>query len=430
MVEHVLIIGSGGREAALGWKLEQSLGPTGVLYVPGNGGLVPSTWENPEGLDPNNFEQVLQHAKQHNFLVVVGPEAPLENGIADYFAEKGMPILAPTSGAARIETSKVWSKQFMAKNGIPTAPFQAFDDPDEARSWILEGQSRSFVIKADGLAAGKGVFVCSTVQEELDAIERIMVKKEFGRAGNRIIIEDKLEGYELSYIALTDGETVLPFVPSKDHKRRFDGDKGPNTGGMGSYAPFPVDDALRAKLDNIMHKAVDGLRAEGTPFVGFLYAGIMVVNGEPHVLEFNARMGDPECQSLMLLLKSDLFPYLVAASRGELSEMPQFEWKKGAAVCVILAGKDYPQQSSKGEEITGLFRSENETVVFPAGVALDKRLDWKYLTNGGRIVGVAARRDTLDTASSAAYAAAERINFPSKALRSDIGVTPLPKVKA
>jgi phosphoribosylamine--glycine ligase len=293
---NVLVVGSGGREHALGWKLSQSQKVEEIFFAPGNGGTTTNV-----GIHVENIESLAKFASEKNCLTVVGPEVPLALGIVDEFSKKGLQIFGPTKNAARLETSKVWAKNFMKRNGIPTAHFEVFDDAKKAKDYV-KSVGYPFVVKVDGLAAGKGVIVCNDASEAISAIDKILVEKSFGAAGSKIILEERIDGIEASYIAISDGNVAYPMATSQDHKRIYDDDKGPNTGGMGAYSPTPViDDRLAENIQkNVIEKTIISMKKEGNPFKGFLYAGIMVKDGKPYVLEFNARMGDPECQPIMM----------------------------------------------------------------------------------------------------------------------------------
>ncbi|MFB5611640.1 MAG: phosphoribosylamine--glycine ligase, partial [Nitrosopumilaceae archaeon] len=397
---NVLVVGSGGREHALSWKLSQSSNVDKVFTAPGNGGT-----ENNVAISVDNIDELADFAKQNDCFTVVGPEAPLALGIVDKFNEKHLKIFGPTKNAAQLESSKIWAKQFMKRNHIPTADFEIFDDPYEA-SLYVKSISYPVVVKADGLAAGKGVMVCDSTEEALAAIETILVKKTFGDAGNKIIIEERIDGIEASYIALCDGNVAIPMASSQDHKRIYDNDRGPNTGGMGAYSPTPIiDHSIAEKIQkNVIEKTISGMKSEGIPFIGFLYAGVMIKNGEPYVLEFNVRMGDPECQPITMRMDFDLYDYLIAASDGKLSSMPPISWKKQTAVCIVLASKGYPESYPKNEKISGLEQSTEDFFVFHAGT---KKENGTILTNGGRVLGVTALGNDLQSAISNAYSASE-----------------------
>ena len=360
---NVLVVGSGGREHALSWKLSQSNKVTTVFTAPGNGGT-----QNNVSIQVDQIDELANFALENDCFTVVGPEAPLAVGIVDTFIAKNLRVFGPTKNAAQLESSKIWAKNFMKRNGISTAKFEIFDEPSSASDYV-KSLSYNVVVKADGLAAGKGVIVCNDTEEAIAAIETILVKKIFGNAGNKIIIEERIDGIEASYIALCDGNTALPMASSQDHKRIYDDDKGPNTGGMGAYSPTPfVNDSLAAKIQKeIIEKTVSCMKSEGIPFTGFLYAGIMIKDGEPSVLEYNVRMGDPECQPITMRMNFDLYDYLGAAIDGTLSNMPQMSWLSKNAVCVVLASKGYPESYPKGNEIKGLDVQHDDSFVFHAG---------------------------------------------------------------
>ena len=411
---NVLVVGSGGREHALSWKLSQSSLVDKVFTAPGNGGT-----ENNVPISVDKIDELADFASQNNCFTVVGPEAPLTSGIVDKFNEKKLKIFGPTKNAAQLESSKIWAKQFMQRNKILTAEFEIFDDAKQATEYV-KSISHPLVVKADGLAAGKGVLVCDSTEEALAAIETILVKKTFGDAGNKIIIEERIDGIEASYIALCDGNIAVPMASSQDHKRIYDNDRGPNTGGMGAYSPTPIiDDSMAEKIQNqIINKTIAAMKKENIPFKGFLYAGVMIKNGVPHVLEFNVRMGDPECQPITIRMNSDLYNYLNESVVGTLSSMPPISWNDKTAVCVVLASKGYPESYPKNEEIKGLEQHNEGIFVFHAGT---KKENNSILSNGGRVLGVTALGDTLELAISNAYSATEKISWPNKYCRSDIG---------
>lgn len=410
---NVLVIGSGGREHALSWKLSQSPKVEKVFTAPGNGGT-----ENNVAIPVDNLDELAKFAKEHDCFTVVGPEAPLADGIVDKFTQMNLKIFGPTKNAAQLESSKIWAKNFMKRNEIPTARFEVFDDATKAQDYVAS-LDYNVVVKADGLAAGKGVIVCNSTEEAISAINTILTKKTFGEAGDRIIIEERIDGIEASYIALSDGTVAVPMASSQDHKRIFDGDKGPNTGGMGAYSPTPiVTDKLAKKIqDKIIDKTIAGMKNENIAFQGFLYAGIMIVGNEPFVLEYNVRMGDPECQPITIRMDFDLYDYLVASSEGRLSELPLPSWKDKTAICVVLASEGYPESYPKNEEISGL-DSFDDAYVFHAGTT---KQNGKILTNGGRVLGVTALGNTLESAINNAYSVAENISWPHKFYRTDIG---------
>ena len=414
MLENVLIIGSGGREHALSWRLSQSPKVDTVFTAPGNGGT-----ENNVPIDIDNLDGLSDFAQKNNCFTVVGPEAPLAAGVVDMFNRRGLRVFGPSRQAAQLESSKIWAKNFMKRNGIPSARFEIFDDAQRAENYV-QSLDYNIVVKADGLAAGKGVIVCNSKEEAFSAIQMILVERAFGDAGSRIIIEERLDGIEASYIALSDGVTAIPMATSQDHKRVFENDRGPNTGGMGAYSPtLIIDDMLAERIQQeIIVKTVQGMRDEGISFKGFLYAGIMIRDNEPYVLEYNVRMGDPECQPIMMRMDFDLYDYLVASVEGRLSLMPPTCWRMQSAVCVVLASEGYPGAYAKDEVITGLDSVPEGVCVFHAGT---KRQGGQTLSNGGRVLGVTALGDSLETAITEAYAASGKILWPHKYYRRDIG---------
>jgi len=409
-----LVIGSGGREHALSWKLSQSSKVETVFTAPGNGGT-----ENNISIDVDDIDGLADFAQKNNCFTVVGPEVPLAAGIVDTFNQKNLKVFGPSKMAAQLESSKIWAKNFMKRNDIPSARFEIFDDAKKAHEYV-QSLDYNVVVKADGLAAGKGVIVCSSIDEAKSAIETILVKKTFGDAGNKIIIEERIDGIEASFIAISDGEVAIPMASSQDHKRIFDDDKGPNTGGMGAYSPTPIiDDMLAKKIqEDVIEKTIESMKNEGIVFKGFLYAGIMLRDGKPYVLEYNVRMGDPECQPITMRMDFDLYDYLVASADGTLSSMPPINWNKKFAVCVVLASKGYPESYPKDEIISGFDTISDDSFVFHAGT---KKLNGKIFSNGGRVLGVTALGDSLESAISNAYDAVEKISWPSKYSRTDIG---------
>ena len=411
---NVLVIGSGGREHAIGWKLGQSDEVDTVFFAPGNGGT-----SNNLPISVDSLDDIVKFASEKDCFTVVGPEAPLAMGIVDIFNEKGLKIFGPTKDAAQLESSKIWAKKFMKRNNIPTAAFEVFNDATAAKEYVNETE-HNVVVKADGLAAGKGVIVCNNKDEAKDAIDMMLVNKKFGDAGTNIIIEDRIDGVEASYIALSDGKRVIPMATSQDHKRVYDGDNGPNTGGMGAYSPtLAIDEVLSQKIqEKIIDKTITSLRNEGITFKGFLYAGIMLKDGEPYVLEYNVRMGDPECQPILMRMNSDLFQYLKACVNDTLEKMPPISWKNKSAVCVVLASKGYPESYPKGDEISGLDLMYDDAYVFHAGT---KKQNKKIIANGGRVLGVTALGDTLESAIKNAYNVSEKIFWENKYSRTDIG---------
>ncbi|MBI4010439.1 MAG: phosphoribosylamine--glycine ligase [Candidatus Aenigmarchaeota archaeon] len=415
MKQNILIVGSGGREHALGWKLQKSPLVNKIFYAPGNGG----TSEN-ISINADEFEKLIEFSKNNNCFTIIGPENPLSKGIVNEFEKNGLKIFGPNKEATILESSKCWAKEFMKKYDIPTANFEIFDNAEDAKDYVK--YKSAVVVKTDGLASGKGVIVCNSEEEALDAIEKIMVKKEFGDAGNKIVIEDLLVGEEASFIAITDGKTIIPLASSQDHKRVFDDDKGSNTGGMGAYSPAPIitDELHNEIMRDIMAKTVAGIRREKIVFKGFLYAGLMIVNNKPYVLEFNARMGDPECQPIVARMKSDLFPYLDACVNGNLEKMPMIEWDGRAAVCVVMASHGYPGNYEKGKVISGLedVSKLNDAFVFHAST---KKFNGNFITNGGRVLGVTALGNTIKDAINNVYDAVSKISWDDVHYRRDIG---------
>jgi len=411
---NVLVISSGGREHAIGWKLGQSDEVDTVFFAPGNGGT-----SNNVPISVDSLDDIVKFASEKDCFTIVGPEVPLAMGIVDIFNEKGLKIFGPTKDAAQLESSKIWAKKFMKRNNIPTAAFEVFNDATAAKEYVNETE-HNVVVKADGLAAGKGVIVCNNKDEAKDAIDMMLVNKKFGDAGTNIIIEDRIDGVEASYIALSDGRKVIPMATSQDHKRVYDGDNGPNTGGMGAYSPtLAIDEILSQKIqEKIIDKTITSLRNEGITFKGFLYAGIMLKDGEPYVLEYNVRMGDPECQPILMRMNSDLFQYLKACVNDTLEKMPPISWKNKSAVCIVLASKGYPESYPKGDEISGLDLMYDDAYVFHAGT---KKQNKKIIANGGRVLGVTALGDTLESAIKSAYSVAEKIFWENKYSRTDIG---------
>ncbi len=414
MLVNVLVVGSGGREHALSWKLSQSSKVETVFTAPGNGGT-----ENNVSIDVDDLDGLADFAQKNNCFTVVGPEVPLSEGIVDKFIQKNLPIFGPSKLAAQLESSKIWAKNFMKRNDIPTARFEIFDDTQKAQDYV-KSLDYNVVVKADGLAAGKGVIVCNNNEEALSAIQTILVKKTFGDAGNRIIIEERIDGIEASFIALSDGEVAIPMASSQDHKRIFDEDKGPNTGGMGAYSPTPIiNDVLAKKIqEKVIDKTIQSMKNEGIPIKGFLYAGIMIKDGTPYVLEYNVRMGDPECQPILMRLDSDLYDYLYASSEGKLNELPELSWKNQHSVCVVLASKGYPSSYPTGDEISGFENIPSNAFIFHAGT---KKQDGKIISNGGRVLGITALGSSLQDAINNAYDACKKIQWSNKYQRNDIG---------
>jgi phosphoribosylamine--glycine ligase len=417
-----LVVGKGGREHALVWKLAQSPRVERVYCAPGNAGTAQDGVNVP--IEVNDFDRLVRWAKKEEIgLTVVGPEEPLALGIVDFFHKAGLRIFGPTKEAAQLEASKVFAKQLMRHADVPTADFRVCDHPDPARHYI---ETREFpvVVKADGLAGGKGVIVCSTTEEALAAIDRIMVKEEFGLpAGRQVVIEKRLEGQELSILALVSGRAILPLQPTQDHKPAFDNDLGPNTGGMGAYCPAPLGTPeLVGEIEQtILVPTVHALKRGRRPFRGVLYAGLMITNQGPRVLEFNCRFGDPEVQPLLMRLKTDLLDLLEAVVDGKLEDFPEgkLEWDPRPAVCVVMASQGYPGSYAKGKVITGLEEAAAmpDVKIFHAGT---KAENGTIVTDGGRVLGVTALGDTLADAKRTAYDAVAKISFPGAFYRSDI----------
>ena len=415
---NILVIGSGGREHTLAWKLAQSP-KAGKLYViPGNPGMEEIA-ECIDGISITDNEAITAFAKEKDIgLVVVGPEVPLMNGLVDALNAAGIKAFGPTKRAAEMEGSKAFSKGLMKKYAIPTAKYEVFTEADKARAYI-EQEGTPIVIKADGLAAGKGVIVAMTKQEAFDAVADIMEDQEFGAAGSRAVIEEFMEGEEASLLCFTDGKTICPMISSQDHKRAYDGDKGPNTGGMGTYAPAPVmTKEMAAKAyETILVPAIKAMEQEGRPYKGCLYAGLMVTKDGPKVVEFNARFGDPETQVVLPLLESDLVDIMLACVDGTLAGQ-DIIWSDGAAVCVVVASGGYPKSYKKGFAIEGLDEAKAAgTEVFHAGTV---KKDGKIVTAGGRVLGVTAKAGNIKDAVDKAYAGVKKISFPGAFYRKDI----------
>lgn len=417
----VLVLGSGGREHALVWKLKQSPSVTQVFCAPGNAGI---------GLDAVNVDisstdtaRLLKFvAKEQIDLTVVGPEIPLVAGVVDEFLNAGHKIFGPTSKAAELEGSKRFSKELMKRANVPTADFSSFTNAAEANSYLDEREIERCVVKADGLAAGKGVVVCSSRDEARDTIKRMLIMKEFGAAGARIVIEERLVGEEASLLALVDGKTIVPLEAAQDHKAAFDGDTGPNTGGMGAYCPTPImtPDLIDLAVEKVLVPVVHQLKKEGRPFRGCLYAGLMLTSQGPKVLEFNVRFGDPETQAVLMRLKSDLGLALMAAATGTLEDMPPLEWDPRPSVCVVMASAGYPGEYQKGKAIRGLDDAAQieDAKVFHAGTVRGE--DGQILTDGGRVLGVTALGDTISQAKLRAYQTVKCIRWDGAWCRKDI----------
>ncbi len=415
----VLVTGSGGREHALAWKLSKSPKVKKLYIAPGNPGTA-LVGENVM-IPAENVAELKDFALRERIdLTVVGPELPLTLGISDEFAAAGLKVFGPSKKAAEIEGSKIFCKELMQKHGIPTGYYKKFDNPDFARAYI-DTHDAPFVVKADGLAAGKGVVICATKKEAENAVTLIMEEKAFGEAGRNVIIEEFLEGEEASLLAITDGRTVIPLAPAQDHKAIYDGDKGPNTGGMGAYSPAPVitPELEEELMETVMRPTVRAMEAEGRPYRGVLYAGLMMTKKGPMVLEFNCRFGDPETQPIMMRLEDDLFDVLMAAVEGRLAGM-RLRWSPKAAVCVVMSAIGYPGEYLKGSAIEGLAEAAglDDVVVFHAGTAMKFG---RVVTSGGRVLGVTALGDGIRDAMERAYRAVGRISWEGAYYRKDIG---------
>jgi phosphoribosylamine--glycine ligase len=415
----VLVIGSGGREHALVWKIAQSPLVTKVYCAPGNPGIAELA-EN-VALKVDDLPGLLAFAQKEQIgLTVVGPELPLSLGIVDLFEDNGLTVFGARQNAAIIEASKAFSKDLMKKYNVPTAAYEVFTEIEPAIAF-LDTLGLPVVVKADGLAAGKGVIIARTREEAIETITDMLSGNAFGNAGSRVVIEEFLRGEEASFLAFTDGRNIIPLASAQDHKPIFDGDKGPNTGGMGAYSPAPVvTPAIHEKvMQEVMRRTVDGMAAEGRPYKGVLYAGLMIDGGEIKTLEFNARFGDPECQPLLMRMKSDIVPVLLATARGDISSI-KLEWHDKAAVCVVMAAEGYPGDYRKGDLISGLDKAAalEDLFVFHAGTA---RRDGAYCTNGGRVLGVTALGETVKDAIARAYDGVAAITWPGVQYRTDIG---------
>ena len=413
----VCVIGNGGREHALAWRLSISPSVTKVYAIPGSAAM--SDCAELVGIDWQQSDHLISFLKDNQVdLVVVGPEAPLVAGLADTLNKAGIPVFGPSKAAAQLEGSKVFAKDLMKKYNIPTAAYGVFHKVDEAKEFISQ-TGAPIVVKADGLAAGKGVVVAMTIEEANSAVEDMLSGNRFGEAGSTVVIEEFMEGEEASLLAFVDGKTVVPMIASQDHKRIFDGDKGPNTGGMGTYAPAPVlTNALRDEaMKTILEPMVAAMENEGMPYVGCLYAGLMITPQGPKVVEFNARFGDPETQVVLPLLDSDLGQIMMACATGTLTA-DMVKWKDSSAACVILASKGYPETSSKGDVIHGDIKQHDTTIVFHSGTKL---IGDEYVTNGGRVLGVVGLGKDLRTALDRAYGRIEHIDFEGMQYRTDIG---------
>ena len=420
----VLVVGGGGREHALVWKLSQSPKVEAIFCAPGNGGIgdLAACVE----LEATNIEGLVEFAKRERIdFVVVGPENALAAGIVDAFEGMGVPIFGPRAAGARMETSKIYSKQLMERYAIPTAPFKIFEVLEEAGRHIRTLKP-PYVVKADGLCAGKGAYVIKESKEGEKAVKELLADSLFGEASNRILVEQFLNGVEVSYLAFTDGQSILPMLPSQDHKALLDGDLGPNTGGMGAYTPVPfLNKPMEEEINvEIMQKTITALRDEGVAYKGVLYAGLMMEGGKPFVLEFNARFGDPETQPILFKMESDLLPVLTACAEGGLERAGGIGWKRGVSICVVLASGGYPERPEKGKLIRGLdeVKQEKDVYVFHAGT---KKVGKEYYTSGGRVLGVTAVGETYRDAIRKVYDAVSCISFEGMQYRKDIGAKAL-----
>jgi phosphoribosylamine--glycine ligase len=422
---NVLIVGNGGREHALAWKLGQSPRADRIFVAPGNAGTAVDA-ENVD-ISPGDFPRLIKFAKENDVsLTVIGPEVPLCDGIVDAFQEAGLRVFGPSKAAAQLEGSKIFCKDLLRHADVPTADYQVFRDSKSAVRYIEDryphpGEKVPVVVKADGLAAGKGVIVCGQKQEAIDAIHRIAREKEFGEAGSRLIIEERLEGEEASVLAITDGRTIVMLPPAQDHKPAHDGDTGPNTGGMGAYSPAPVVDQATLAIieERVLVPTVHAMKRSRQPIRGVLYAGMMMTNQGPRVLEYNVRFGDPECQPLLMRLKSDLLDLLEAAVDGRLEDIEPLEWDERPAVCVVMASAGYPGSYEKGHVIRGLEEAAKlpDVKVFHAGTATS---DGNVITAGGRVLGVTAMGATISAAKLQAYTAVKKIRWDGAWCRKDI----------
>lgn len=423
----ILVVGSGGREHALTWKIAKSDKVEKIYCAPGNAGT--KQFAESVAISADDIEKLASFAKTNKIdLTVVGPEVPLAQGISDVFTEQGLKIFGPDKKAARLEASKIFAKDIMNKYNIPTAKGESFTDSEKAKKYVTT-MELPLVVKADGLAAGKGVIICATEQEAFDAIESMITENSFGKAGSKIVIEECLTGEEASFIALTDGKTVLALPSSQDHKRIFDNDEGPNTGGMGAYSPAPVLDYLLSKraMEEVMIPAVKAMEAEGCPFKGVLYAGLMIEKDQIKVLEFNVRLGDPETQPILMRLKNDIVPLMEACADGDLHRFTT-EIDPKSTMCVVIAAGGYPGSYTKGDVIKGITEADEgeNTKVFHAGTSL---VDGSVATSGGRVLGVTSFGDTIQDAMDNAYKACSKISWKDHFYRKDIGAKAIARLK-
>ena len=417
---NILVVGNGGREHALAWKITQSPRADRVFVAPGNAGT-DFDGENVD-IQPHDFPALIRFAKENEVgLCVVGPESPLAAGIVDAFEEAGLRAFGPHRAAAELEASKVFCKDLLRHADVPTADYQTFANPDDALKFLKDREDVPVVVKADGLAAGKGVVVCSGRDEALRAVEHIARQKAFGHAGDRLVIEERLDGQEASVLAITDGQTIVTLQPAQDHKAAFDGDTGPNTGGMGAYCPAPlVDDQMLHWIEeHVLVPTVHAMKRARRPFRGVLYAGLMITKQGPKVLEFNVRFGDPESQPLLMRLRSDLVDVLEATVEGRLDQIGPLDWDPRPAVCVVMASQGYPAEYTKGHTIRGLGDADllPDVKVFHAGTALS---NGNVVTAGGRVLNVTALGESIAKAKLNAYRAVKCIRWPGAWCRKDI----------
>ncbi len=422
----VLIVGSGGREHALAWKIARSAQVDRVLAAPGSDGIAHDATCFPQVADTDTAGLLRLCRDESVNLVVIGPEAPLAAGVADRLREAGFPVFGPSQAAARLESSKSFARQFMARHGIPSADFRVFEDLETARAYV-RGLDGPCVVKADGLAAGKGVAVCATSEEAERALEEMMWDRRFGDAGAQVLVEECLKGEEVSYYAISDGRHIVTLAAAQDHKRLLDGDLGENTGGMGAYSPAPIlsESVEKRVIEEVVYPTIRGMADDGTPYTGVLYVGLMIdATGAPRVVEFNVRFGDPETQPLVLRMAGDLVPLLNGSAHGNLERVAPMIWE-AAAVCVVLASGGYPRSYETGFPIEGLesLDGDPDLVVFHAGTRTGA--DGRTLTAGGRVLGVTARGASVAEAQARAYAGAERIRFKGAHMRRDIAARAL-----
>jgi len=424
----VLVIGSGGREHALVWKLSQSKDISHIYAIPGNGGI--SDIAECVEIDTGTIENFIEFSQKKGIdLVVVGPENYLARGIVDAFEDRGIPIFGPRSNGALIEASKIFAKELMFQYNVPTASFRSFTEYEAARTYLDTIQA-PFVIKADGLCAGKGAYVVKEISEAEHILKELMINAIYGEAGKKIVIETFLPGVEASYLAFTDGKSILPMSAAQDHKALLDGDKGPNTGGMGAYTPIPfMSKPLEEEIKHsIMTRTINALRERNITYKGVLYGGLMLSDGRPYVIEFNARFGDPETQPILFNMKSDILPILMACAEGKLDTVKGIEWKEGVSVCVVIASRGYPEKPEKGMLIKGLdsLKNDDDIMVFHAGT---KKVDGHYYTSGGRVLCVTASGKTYQDSIDKAYNAVSKIDFDGMYFRKDIGKKALDAMK-